>query len=424
LGYFLSERAGQDGKLKTNRKLAILKGIFCLYLLFTMFHLLKTNGKARRGQLQTAHGIIETPFFMPIATKGAVKTLSSADMENLGASILLSNTYHLLLRPGLDAMKTFGGLHAFMNWQKPILTDSGGYQVFSLSRINKTTEEGVKFQSHIDGSYVFLTPELSMDMQKAIGSDIAMQFDDVAAGTSTRERYEDAMERSLRWAKRSKEAFRASAGATLSSGHRTIAAVPYDSIAPASALFGIVQGGIYEDLRSRSIKGLVDIGFDGYAIGGLSVGEPREDMFRMVKHCSDQLPQDKPRYFMGGGMPEEIVENVKAGVDMFDCVLPSRNARHGTLFVWNQDPSTIDFDAVDPLNPTWYSCLRITNEKCQFDLSPIDAFCDCETCITTTRAYVRHLFSVQEILALRLASIHNLRFYLRLMEELRKWSGG
>lgn len=365
-----------------------------------MFELLSQKGKARRGRLTTAHGVIETPIFMPIATKGAVKTLSSSDMNKLGAQIILNNTYHLLLRPGFEGLKKLGGMHKLMNWQKPILTDSGGYQVFSLSKMNKTTEDGVTFQSHIDGARIVLTPESSMEVQKAIGSDIAMQFDDVAAGTSTRERYEQAMERSLRWAERSKK--------------------HHEEIAPEQMLFGIVQGGTHEDLRTRSIDGLITIGFDGYAIGGLSVGEPREDMFRMVKHVCDLLPEDKPRYFMGGGMPEEIVENVRAGVDMFDCVLPSRNARHGTLFVWNQDPSTIDYLNVDAKNPTWYKQLRITNEANLFDESPIDPHCDCETCVTTSRAYLRHLFSVQEILALRLASIHNLRFYLRLMEELRK----
>jgi len=379
-----------------------------------MFELLNQKGKARRGRLTTAHGVIETPIFMPIATKGAVKTLSSSDMEKLGAQIILNNTYHLLLRPGFEGLKKLGGMHKLMNWQKPILTDSGGYQVFSLSKMNKTTEEGVKFQSHIDGSYLFLTPESSMEMQKTIGSDIAMQFDDVAAGTSTRERYEDAMERSLRWAARSKTHQDA-----ICSVHPLMLPLRKGEVT-RQLLFGIVQGGTHEDLRTRSAEGLIEIGFDGYAIGGLSVGEPREDMFRMVKHVCDQLPADKPRYFMGGGMPEEIVENVRAGVDMFDCVLPSRNARHGTLFIWNQDPSTIDYLSVDAANPTWYKQVRITNEANLYDESPIDPHCDCETCKTTSRAYLRHLFSVQEILALRLASIHNLRFYLRLMEELRK----
>lgn len=380
-----------------------------------MFEILNTKNSARRGRLTTAHGVIETPFFMPIATKGAVKTMSSLDMEKIGASILLSNTYHLLLRPGFEGIKKLGGLHKLMNWHKPILTDSGGYQVFSLSKMSKITEEGVKFQSHIDGSYLELTPEKSMEMQMAIGSDIAMQFDDVASGKSDRARYEDAMERSLRWAERSKRAHDLLLP-ELVEGSETRAST---GSANKQLLFGIVQGGTHEDLRTRSANGLKHIGFDGYAIGGLSVGEPREDMFRITKHTCEQLPVDRPRYFMGGGMPEEIVENVKSGVDMFDCVLPTRNARHGTLFVWNQDPSTIDFLNVDPWQPTWYKQLRITNEASQFDESPIDPFCDCETCKTTSRAYLRHLFSVQEILALRLATIHNLRFYLRLMEELR-----
>jgi queuine tRNA-ribosyltransferase len=390
-----------------------------------MFELLHKKGNARRGRITTAHGVIETPIFMPIATKGAVKTLSSSDMNKLGAQIILNNTYHLLLRPGFENLKKLGGMHKLMNWQKPILTDSGGYQVFSLSKMNKTTEEGVKFQSHIDGSYVVLTPESSMEMQKVIGSDIAMQFDDVASGVSTRERYEDAMERSLRWGKRSKDAFvslrHPERGVLDEEGSPSVGEIPRSARDDAGgALFGIVQGGTHEDLRTRSAEGLKEIGFDGYAIGGLSVGEPREDMFRITRHVCELLPEDKPRYFMGGGMPEEIVENVRAGVDMFDCVLPSRNARHGTLFVWNQDPATIDYLNVDAASPTWYKQVRITNEASQFDESPIDPYCDCETCKTTSRAYLRHLFSVQEILALRLASIHNIRFYLRLMEELRK----
>ena len=361
-----------------------------------MFDLRNKNGKARRGTLALPHGVVETPCFMPIATKGAVKTLSAEDMKTLGASILLSNTYHLLLRPGLENMKRLGGLHTLMGWEGPLLTDSGGYQVFSLSKMNKTTEEGVIFQSHIDGSRVNLTPELSMEMQAAIGSDIVMQFDDVAAGDSPRERYEDAMERSLRWAKRCK-----------------------DSLPKGQALFGIVQGGTHEDLRERSRDGLVEIGFDGYAIGGLSVGEKREDAYRITEFICEKLPEDKPRYFMGGGMPEEIVHYVNSGVDMFDCVLPTRNARHGSLFVWAQDPSTIDWSK----NPTdFYKKLNVTAEASQFENAPPDAYCDCSTCKTTSQAYLRHLFSVGEILAMRLATIHNLRFYLRLMEELRTYT--
>ncbi len=369
-----------------------------------MFDLLKTNGKARRGRLTLPHGTVETPVFMPIATRASVKTLSSADVEGLGAQIILNNTYHLLLRPGLDAMRKLGGSHAFMNWQRPILTDSGGFQVFSLAKISKTEEEGVTFNSHIDGAKVKITPESSMEMQAAIGSDIVMQFDDVADGQSARERFEDAMERSLRWAKRSKEAFQSPAG---------------------SKLFGIVQGGTHEDLRERSARGLMDVGFDGSAIGGLSVGEPRPDMYRIVRAITDILPADKPRYFMGGGMPEEIVHNVFQGVDMFDCVLPTRNARHGTLFVWKQDPATVDWAAVaaDPDGSSFYEKVNVTAEREALNTGRVDPHCDCETCASHARAYLRHLLTVGEPLGQRLATIHNLRFYLRLMEELRAYLG-
>ncbi|MBI4592504.1 tRNA guanosine(34) transglycosylase Tgt [Candidatus Uhrbacteria bacterium] len=396
------------------------------------------KNRARRGQLETAHGVIETPFFMPIATKGAVKTLSSSDMKKLEAQILLSNTYHLLLRPGLEQMRELGGLHRFMNWDGPILTDSGGYQVFSLSKMNKTTEEGVMFQSHIDGARITLTPELSMQMQTTIGSDIVMQFDDVAAGNSSRERYEEAMERSLRWARRCKLEFlrlntitcHCEEGVccrpTKQSSDEKIASVatlPRND--EGSLLFGIMQGGTHEDLRERSARGLMEIGFDGYAIGGLSVGEKREDAYRVVKHVCEILPQDKPRYFMGGGMPEEIVAYVQMGIDMFDCVLPTRNARHGTLFVWNQDPTTIDWTRYQDPRPSelFYDRLRVTNESLATDQSPVDPYCDCETCATTSRAFLRHLFGVQELLALRLATIHNLHFYLTLMKHLREWIG-
>jgi len=367
-----------------------------------VFELLKTNGRARRGRLTLPHGVVETPVFLPIATKGAVKTLSSTDVESLGAQIILSNTYHLLLRPGFEGIKKLSGLHKLMNWNKPILTDSGGYQVFSLSKLNKTTEDGVVFQSHIDGSRLSMTPESSMEMQAAIGSDIRMQFDDVAEGGATRERHEEAMERSLWWAKRCK-------------GQMSNYSMSNDG----GKLFGIVQGGIYEDLRERSVRGLVDIDFDGYAIGGLSVGEPRADAYRIVEFLSDKMPADKPRYFMGGGMPEEIVHYVRNGVDMFDCVLPTRNARHGTLFVWNTDPEKWDpFEDVE--RDDFYEQMHITNEKFAFDESPIDPYCDCETCQTTSRAYLRHLFQVGEILALRLSTIHNVRFYIRMMERIRE----
>jgi len=368
-------------------------------------------GKARRGRLTLAHGIVETPAFMPIATRGAVKSITLPEVKALGAQIILNNTYHLLLRPGLEAMKKLGGSHKLMNWDKPILTDSGGFQVFSLSKLNRIGEDGVEFQSHIDGAKITITPESSMEMQRAIGSDIVMQFDDVADGQSTRERFEDAMERSLRWARRCRVAF--------DTAH-TNSQLPTPN---SQNLFGIVQGGIHEDLRERSAKGLMDIGFDGYAIGGLSVGEPREDMYRIVEKTCAVLPEDKPRYFMGGGMPEEIVRNVFAGVDMFDCVLPTRNARHGTLFTWNKDPKEFGRELVSGSwelgSSDFYQKLNITSERFAFDQTPIDPHCDCSTCKTVSRAYLRHLFAVGEPVAQHLATIHNLRFYLRLMEELR-----
>lgn len=370
-----------------------------------MFVLKGKNGLARRGQLRTAHGAIETPFFMPIATKGAVKTLSSEEVRELGAQIVLSNTYHLLLRPGSDGIKRLGGLHAFMRWDGPILTDSGGYQVFSLSKINRVDDEGVSFQSHIDGTRIRLTPEGSMAMQAAIGADIAMQFDDVAAGNSTRERYAEAMKRSLRWAERSK----ASAG-------------------EHQQLFGIVQGGTHEDLRRQSAESLIKIGFNGYAIGGLSVGEPREQAFAMVDLLGKLLPEDCPRYFMGGGMPEEIVYYVTHGVDMFDCVLPTRNARHGTLFCWRQEPAEAVREAFTRaqngatdahIAEALYERLIISREQFAFDTSPIDPLGGCPTSELYTKAYLRHLFKTDEILGLRLATMQNLSFYLRLMKELR-----
>lgn len=376
---------------------------------FSMFKVIAQNGSARRGVLTTNHGEIQTPFFMPIATQAAVKTLSSVDMKELGAEILLSNTYHLYLRPGMDAMRQLGGLHTFMNWQGPLLTDSGGYQVFSLSKMNATDEEGVAFQSHIDGRRIKLTPEGSMAMQSAIGADIIMQFDDVAAGVSTRTRYEDAMERSLRWAKRCKES--------------------YDS---EQKLFGIIQGGTHEDLRLRSLQGLTEIGFDGYAIGGLSVGESRDDAFRITKMIANAMPKDKPRYFMGGGMPEEIVYYVSVGVDMFDCVLPSRNARHGTVFLWKDKPEICvkrafelaqngadDVEIADAL----YHKAQISGERFALDTSVIDPFSGVPSSMLYTKAYVRHLFKTGEVLAMRLATLQNMGFYLRLMKELRNLIG-
>lgn len=355
----------------------------------------------RKLEIITAHGPVHTPCFMPIATKGAVKTLSSDDLRELGAEIILSNTFHLLLRPGFEAMRELGGLHKLMRWDRALLTDSGGYQVFSLEP--KISEEGVEFRSTVDGAKVTLTPESSIEMQIAIGSDILMQFDDVAAGTSTRERYEEAMERSLRWAKRCKTAF-----------EREI----------ATKLFGIVQGGTHMDLRERSARELMELDFDGYAIGGLSVGESRAEAFRVAKATAEILPKDKPRYFMGGGFPEEIVYYVSVGIDLFDCVLPTRNARHGTLFLWKGDPSVCVSRAFEVacagasstlIADELYTQVRITNEAFALDQSPVDRY----GLLEYSKAYLRHLFMVHEPLALRLATLQNLRFYLRLMQELR-----
>ena len=384
-----------------------------------MSHFSVTNrlGEARRGVLETAHGAIQTPIFMPIATAGSVKTLAAEEVKELGALIILANTYHLLLRPGKEALLAMGGLHKLMRWSGPLLTDSGGYQVFSLGNINRIDDDGVTFQSHIDGATIRLTAESSMEMQDAIGADIMMQFDDVAPGISTRERYEEAMERSLRWAKRCKDAL--------------------DNRIPKTdnrkLLFGIVQGGTHEDLRERSAKGLMDIGFDGYAIGGLSVGESREDTFGIAKHTAAMLPADAPRYFMGGGMPEEIIYYVSVGIDMFDCVLPTRNARHGMIFAWKGDPATCvreafqraqegaaDFRIAEVL----YEKIHITNEAYTTDLSPIDPWNKAPTSQNYSRAYLRHLLKTNEILGLRLATIQNLSFYLRMMEELRTLISG
>jgi queuine tRNA-ribosyltransferase len=385
-----------------------------------MFSVLSQHGDARIGVLLSPSGAIETPVFMPIATAGAVKTLTADEVKGLGASIILGNTYHLLLRPGVETLKTVGGMKSLMGWRGPMLTDSGGYQVFSLATLNATDEDGVTFQSHIDGATIRLTPEVSMDVQAAIGSDIRMQFDDVAAGTSTRRRYDEAMQRSLRWAKRSKEAFEA----TLYEQGRSL-----DEASGRPLLFGIVQGGVHEDLRHASAMGLRDIGFDGYAIGGLSVGEERHDAFRIAKRTVWDLPVERPRYFMGGGMPEEIVYYVSVGIDMFDCVLPTRNARHGQLFTWKGDPEACVREAFaraqegaadTRIAEALYEKINITNERFTADLSPIDAHGDAPTSHQFSRAYLRHLFRTGEVLGLRLATLQNIRFYIRMMEELRK----
>ncbi|WP_434219172.1 tRNA guanosine(34) transglycosylase Tgt [Biformimicrobium ophioploci] len=342
------------------------------------FELDTTDGKARRGRLKFPRGTVETPAFMPVGTYGTVKGMLPKDVEAIGAHIILGNTFHLMLRPGTEVIKAHGDLHDFMQWQGPILTDSGGFQVFSLGDIRKITEEGVSFQSPIDGSPVFMDPERSMQVQRDLGSDIVMIFDECTPYPATEKQAKDSMEMSLRWARRSKDAH----------GDNP------------SALFGIIQGGMYPALRDVSLNGLTEIGFDGYAIGGLSVGEPKEDMVMVLDHLAHQMPTDKPRYLMGVGKPEDIVEAVRRGVDMFDCVMPTRNARNGHLFT---------FDGV----------IKIRNAKHRHDTSPLEEECDCYTCENFSRAYLHHLDKCGEILGAQLNTIHNLRHYQRLMQKLR-----
>jgi queuine tRNA-ribosyltransferase len=346
---------------------------------------------ARRGVLKTAHGEIQTPFFMPIATKAAVKTLSSADMEKLGAEILLSNTYHLYLKPGMDVMRAFGGLHKFMDWHGPILTDSGGYQVFSLAERRKITEEGVEFASHIDGSKHMLTPEKSMDIQQAMGSDIVMAFDECTPPDYDQETLNTSVDRTVRWAQRSKIHFEQNLGSSNN---------------PGAMLFGINQGATNEALRIKHAEDLKQIGFDGYAIGGLSVGEPFEEACKIVAALHPVLPADKPRYFMGGAKPHEIVAYVQRGIDMMDCVLPSRNARHGLLYRFVHDDLT---------KPDFYETIHITNSKYAEDKTPLNSELS-----RYTYGYLHHLFDVQEMLGYRLATLVNIRFYLELMAKIRK----
>jgi queuine tRNA-ribosyltransferase len=342
------------------------------------FELLAQRGLARRGRLRFERGIVETPAFMPVGTYGTVKTMTPEELKEIGAQIILGNTFHLMLRPGIEVIGAHGDLHDFMHWDGPILTDSGGFQVFSLGEMRKIREEGVTFQSPVNGSKVFLGPEESMAVQRALGSDIVMIFDECTPYPATQEEARSSMELSLRWARRSKKAH----------GDNP------------SALFGIVQGGMHEGLRSESLAGLVEIGFDGYAIGGLSVGEPEEDRERVLDHLGPRLPQDKPRYLMGVGRPEDIVEAVRRGVDMFDCVMPTRNARNGHLF-------------------TGFGAVRIRNSRYEKDTRPIEEGCGCYTCRHYSRAYLKHLDRCNEMLGSRLNTIHNLYYYQRLMRELR-----
>lgn len=337
------------------------------------------DSQARRGTVSFPRGDIQTPAFMPVGTYGSVKGLTPEQVEETGAEIILGNTFHLMLRPGTEVIKAQGDLHDFIGWDKPILTDSGGFQVFSLGDMRKITEEGVTFQSPVNGDKVLMTPESSMQVQRDLGSDIVMIFDECTPHPATVEEAADSMRLSLRWADRSKQAH----------GDNP------------SALFGIIQGGMFESLRDESLKGLVDIDFDGYAIGGLSVGEPKEDMMRILKHTAPQMPANKPRYLMGVGKPEDLVEGVRRGVDMFDCVMPTRNARNAHLF-------------------TSTGVLKLRNAANRSDNGPIDPECDCYTCRNYSRAYLHHLDKCKEILGATLNTIHNLHYYQTLMAGLRR----
>ena len=342
------------------------------------FEISATDGLSRRGQLSFSRGAIQTPVFMPVGTYGTVKAMTPEELQVIGVEIILGNTFHLMLRPGVEIIKQHGDLHGFMHWEKPILTDSGGFQVFSLGKNRTINERGVNFRSPINGSQVFLGPEESMRVQHALGADIVMIFDDCTPYPVTVDVAETSMQLSLRWAERSKQAH----------GNN------------AAALFGIVQGGMYPELRSLSLKGLVELGFDGYAIGGLSVGEPKQAMRHILSTLVPEMPHAKPRYLMGVGTPEDLIEAVRAGIDMFDCVLPTRNARNGHLFV-----ST--------------GTIRIRNSQYQNDLRPLDENCGCYTCQHYSRAYLRHLDRCGEILGSRLNTIHNLFYYQGLMSSLR-----
>lgn len=349
------------------------------------FTLLKKDGEARRGRLELNHGVVETPIFMPVGTYGSVKAMSPLELKEIQAQIILGNTFHLWLRPGLEVIKKFGGLHKFMGWDQPILTDSGGFQVFSLGEMRKITEEGVKFSSPINGDRLFLSPEISMQIQRVLNSDIVMQFDEctpyeIDGRPATREEAGLSMRMSLRWAKRSQDEF-----------HRE---------ENPNALFAIVQGGMFEALRDESLAGLEELNFEGVAIGGLSVGEPKEDMQRILAHTGPKLPANKPHYLMGVGTPEDLVQGVAHGIDMFDCVMPTRNARNGWLF-------------------TRFGDLKIKNARHKDEDMPLDATCTCYACQNFSRAYLHHLHRAGEILGARLNTIHNLHYYLELMREMR-----
>src|SRR5580700_462933 len=345
------------------------------------FEILARSGEARLGRLETGHGVIDTPAFMPVGTYGSVKTMSPEELVELGAEIVLGNTFHLMLRPGPAVIEAHGGLHRFMHWSRPILTDSGGFQVFSLASLRKITEEGVQFRSPVDGAEVSLTAEISMDMQRTLRSDIAMAFDDCTPYPATEQQARESMERSMRWARRSH--------------------AHYYREAPPGGLFGIVQGGMYSALRRASLEMLLELDWPGFAIGGLAVGEPEAERLRVLEDIVPHMPATRPRYLMGVGFPEDIVAAVLRGIDLFDCVIPTRHARNGHLF-------------------TSAGVVNIRNSAHQDDLAPLDPECDCYTCRNYSRAYLRHLDRCNEILGLRLNTIHNLHYYLRLMRSIRE----
>ncbi len=377
------------------------------------FILLKKSKKsiARLGELLTEHGIIETPFFMPIATKAAVKTLSDEDLKNLGAQIILSNTYHLMLKPGSSLIKKAGGLHKFMNWHKPILTDSGGFQVFSLAKIREIKEKGVIFNSNLDGKKYFLTPEKSVKIQEDLGADIIMAFDECTPYPCSYEYVKKSIELTFRWAKRCNEAKKNKPPHLIGAGAlstKVTKLAPIRCGGKKQLLFGIVQGSIYKDLRIKSAKDIVSLGFDGYALGGLAVGEPAKKMLEVLEYTVPLLPEDKPHYLMGVGRPEQIIEAVKRGIDMFDCVIPTREARHGRLYLWRGKG--------DIAKKNFYKIINITASKFKSDLSLVN-----NTSLKNySKAYLHHLFRTKEPLAMRLATINNLEFYLELMSSIRR----
>ncbi|MGN1418618.1 MAG: tRNA guanosine(34) transglycosylase Tgt [Acutalibacteraceae bacterium] len=353
-----------------------------------MFKLIKTNGKARRGELQTVHGNVQTPAFMNVATCGAIKgALSTLDLKEIKCQVMLSNTYHLHVRPGDKLINELGGLHKFTNWDRPILTDSGGFQVFSLAGLRKIKEEGVTFASHVDGRRIFMGPEESMQIQSNLGSTIAMAFDECVENPAKYDYAKQSCERTVRWLERCKTEM-----ARLNS-------LP-ETINKNQMLFGINQGCTFDDLRIENMKRIAELDLDGYAIGGLAVGEPKEDMYRIISAVEPFAPKEKPRYLMGVGTPGNIIEGVSRGIDLFDCVMPSRNARHGHLFTWN-------------------GIININNAKYERDDTPLDPTCDCPTCRNFSKAYIRHLFKSKEMLAMRLCVMHNLYFYNTLMEKIR-----